>query len=66
MNEFRYVIRKSRATAVQVRAYATEHDIPMILAKKELEEVTAPTLQYRVLPIPALWQDVETVVEYRE
>jgi hypothetical protein len=66
MNEFRYVIRKSRATDKQARAYATEHDIPMMLAKKELEEVTAPILQYRVLPIPALWQDVETVVEYRK
>ena len=66
MNEFRYVIRKSRATDKQVREYATEHDIPMMLAKKELEEETAPILQYRVLPIPALWQDVETVVEYRE
>ena len=66
MNEFRYVIRKNRVTAEQVIAYATEHDIPKKLAKKELEDVTAPILQYRVLPIPALWQDVETVVEYRK
>jgi hypothetical protein len=38
----------------------------MMLAKKELEEVTAPILQYRVLPIPALWEDIPIVVEYRE
>ena len=66
MIEFRYVIRKTRATAEKVRAYATEHDIPLMLAKKELEDTTDPILQYRVLPLPAIWKDVETIVEYRE
>jgi hypothetical protein len=54
MNEFRYVIRKTRATADQVRAYANEHDIPLMLAKKELEDTTYPILQYRMLPVPAI------------
>ena len=66
MIEFRYVIRKTKATAEKVRAYATEHDIPMMLAKKELEDTTDPILQYRVLPVPALWESVPTIVEYRE
>lgn len=66
MNEFRYVIRKTRATADQVRAYANEHDIPLMLAKKELEDTTDPILQYRVLPVPAIWESVPTIVEYRE
>jgi hypothetical protein len=65
MIEFRYVIRKSSATAEKIREYANEHDIPLMLAKRELEDVTDPILQYRVLPVPALWQDVQTVVEYR-
>ena len=65
MIEFRYVIYKNRATAEKVRAYATEHDIPMNLAKKEVEDMTDPILQYRELPLPAIWTNVETVVEYR-
>lgn len=65
MIEFRYVIYKNRATAEKVRAYATEHDIPMNLAKKEVEDMTDPILQYRVLPLPAIWTDVGTIVEYR-
>lgn len=65
MIEFRYVIYKNRATAEKVRAYATEHDIPMGLAKKEVEDMTDPILQYRVLPLPAIWTDVETILEYR-
>lgn len=65
MIEFRYVIYKNRASAEKVRAYADEHDIPMGLAKKEVEDMTDPILQYRQLPVPAIWQDVETVVEYR-
>jgi hypothetical protein len=65
MIEFRYVIYKNRATAEKVRAYATEHDIPMNLAKKEVEDMTDPILQYRQLPLPAIWTDVETIVEYR-
>ena len=66
MIEFRYVIRKTRATGDQVRAYANEHDIPLMLAKTELEAETEPMLQYRVLPVPALWESVPTIVEYRE
>ena len=66
MIEFRYVIYKNRATAEKVRAYADEHDIPMALAKKECEDTTDPILQYRVLPIPAIWTNVETVTKYRE
>lgn len=62
MIEFRYVIYKNRATAEKVRAYATEHDIPMALAKKEVEDMTDPILQYRD---DGFWKDVETVVEYR-
>jgi len=65
MIEFRYIISKNRTVAEQVRAYAIEHDIPIPLAKKELEDESDPILQYRVLPIPALWQDIPTVVEYR-
>lgn len=65
MIEFRYVIYKNRATAEKVRAYATEYDIPMALAKKEVEDMTDPILQYRQLPVPAIWKDVETVLEYR-
>ena len=65
MIEFRYVIYKNRVTAEKVKAYATEHDIPMALAKKEVEDMTDPILQYRQLPVPAIWQDVETVLEYR-
>ena len=65
MIEFRYVIYKNRATSEKVRAYATEHDIPMNLAKKEVEDMTDPILQYRQLPLPAIWTDVETIVEYR-
>ena len=66
MIEFRYVIRKTRSTAETVRAYATEHDIPLMLAKKELEAETEPVLQYRILPVPALWESVPTIVEYCE
>lgn len=66
MIELRYVIRKTRATASQIREYALETDIPLMLAKRELEDVTDPILQYRTLPVPALWTDVPTVVEYRE
>lgn len=65
MIEFRYVIYKNRATSEKVRAYSNEHDIPMGLAKKECEDMTDPILQYRQLPVPAIWTDVETVVEYR-
>jgi hypothetical protein len=66
MIELRYVIYKNRVTAEKVKAYADEHDIPMALAKKECEDMTDPILQYRQLPVPAIWQNVETVVEYRD
>jgi hypothetical protein len=67
MIEFRYVIRKNRPpTAEKVRAYATEHGLPLNVAKMALEDKANPILQYRELPLPAIWKDVETIVEYRE
>jgi hypothetical protein len=67
MIEFRYVIRKNRVvSAEKVRAYATDLDIPLMSAKIALEDKSNPILQYRMLPLPAIWTDVETVVEYRE
>jgi hypothetical protein len=66
MNEFRYVVRKNRVTTEQVRAWATEYDIPLSLAKRECEDTTGPTLQYRTLSISPEWKDVEIVAEYRE
>jgi len=67
MIEFRYVIRKNRPpSAEKVRAYATDLDVPLMSAKIALEDRTDPILQYRMLPLPAIWKDVETIVEYRE
>ncbi len=44
--KFRWVMHKNKVTADQVRAYAAEHDIPLMLAKKELTDSTDPVLQY--------------------
>ena len=59
--KLRWVIKRRTVTAEMVRNYAKEHDIPMMLAKKELEDVSEPILQQYVPFDPfgnGKWEDV--------
>lgn len=53
--KLRWVMYKNKVTAEQVHDYAAEHDIPMMLAKKELTDKTEPVLQYFENDV---WNDV--------
>lgn len=69
MTKLRWAIRRRTVTAEQVRAYAKEHDIPMMLAKKELVDESEPVLQQFVPYDPfgnGRWEDIPTVIIERE
>ena len=54
--KLRWASYKNKVTAEQVRAYATEYEIPLMLAKKELTDSRGPVLQY--LDESDTWVDV--------
>lgn len=63
--KFRWAIYKNQVNAQMVRDYATENDIPMSLAKKELVDQSQPVLQYLDVYDDfgnGIWVDVPTEI----
>ena len=65
--KLRYVIRKNRLSAGEVKQYALKHDVSLSEAKQllvdELEPVLQVWQQYDQFG-NGTWQDIPTIIEY--
>lgn len=69
--KLRWIVKKNKVTAEQVRKYAEENDVSMMAAKMLLAKETAPVLQYwddggSFAVMTGEWKDVPYIVEEHE